>query len=108
MNEFSIGMPPISGESVSKYLSSILGGKELCIVRDIETLCTNNCEGLGELWREVSVSRNVEIAAYELISILGNADQIVTLHISIKNSPNQELVIDDGELVENTVILAGE
>lgn len=103
MSEHLIGDPPISGESVSNYLSSKLKGSELCIVKDIETLCTKNCEDLGKLWHEVAQHRNVEMTTYELASVLKNADQIVTLHISIKNSPNQELVIDDGELVESTV-----
>lgn len=103
MSELLIGDPPISGESVSNYLSSKLDGSEICIVRDIETLCTKNCEDLGMLWHEVSEHRIVEITTCELVSALINGDQVVTLHISIKNSPNQELVIDDGELIKNTI-----
>lgn len=100
MSKFLIGMSAISGESVSKHLSSKLKTTDMCIVRDIETLCTENCEGLGGLWREVIASRNVEISAGELIAVVKNADQVVTLHISLKGSPNQELIIDDGELIE--------
>lgn len=103
MSTFSIGKSPISGESVGNFLSSNLEGCELCIVSDIETLCTENCEGLGKLWHEIAEHRNVEMTISELISVLINADQVITLHVSIKNLSNQELVIDDGELVENTV-----
>lgn len=94
---------PISGEAVSNYLSSSLKGNEIFIVRDIETLCTKNCESLGRLWLEVSNTHNIEITLDDLVCALRNADQVVTLQIFIKNSPSRELFIDDGEFISSSI-----
>ncbi|WP_275628385.1 hypothetical protein [Pseudomonas sp. 273] len=90
---------------MSNYLSKTLKSGEVCKLRSIETLCTENCEGLGRLWREVTENQNVEIKIHELVSVLRNADQVVSLHIIIEGLPSQELVIDDGELVANTIVM---
>lgn len=94
---------PITGKDVCNILLSVSNDMETCLVKDIETLCSSDCQELGNLWRRVNLTRAETMKISDLLSVLIYADQIVSLDIQSKINPHRVLLIDDGELVENTL-----
>lgn len=94
---------PISGQLVYDYLSVALSLAEYCVVRDIETLCSTNCEELGELWGRVSSSRGEVIRVASLLVALKNANQVICLDLCVQENPDRKFFIEDGVLIEDTL-----
>ncbi|WP_137940514.1 hypothetical protein [Chitinivorax sp. B] len=91
---------PITGRAVCDVLVAELGNESTCLLKDIETLCSSNCEALGDLWQKVVSSRAEVIKVADLVSALKFADQIVCLDLCSVVEPQKSLFIEDGELVE--------
>ena len=91
---------PITGKDICEVLAQALSTNEVLELRSIETLCSNNCEDLGNLWHSVSTLKVERISAGELSRILENADQIVSLDLRCESNLMRDLLIEDGELFE--------
>lgn len=94
---------PISGQDVCKFLEIALHDGELCVIKDVETLCSTDCTGLGDLWRRVCASHEETLAKEDLLAVLIHADQVISLDMYVKSDFRRTLYIDDGELVENEI-----
>ncbi|MEF9388524.1 hypothetical protein V4890_23320 [Ralstonia solanacearum species complex bacterium KE056] len=94
---------PISGRDVCELLEIALHDGELCVIKDIETLCSKDCTGLGDVWRRVRASHEETLEKEELLAVLIHADQVISLNLYVKNDCRRILYIDDGELVENEI-----
>ncbi|MHA6911493.1 hypothetical protein ACQUJS_24320 [Ralstonia pseudosolanacearum] len=94
---------PISGRDVCDFLKNVLRDGELCLVKDVETLCSEDCESLGDLWHRVRASHKEILTKEDLLAILMRADQVITLDVCIESDHRRNLYIDDGELIENAI-----
>ncbi|MCF1445122.1 hypothetical protein ACI2VK_26175 [Ralstonia nicotianae] len=94
---------PISGRDVCEFLKDVLHDGELCVVKDVETLCSEDCRGLGDLWHRVRASHKEILTKEDLLAILVHADQVITLDVCVESDHRRNLYIDDGELIENAI-----
>lgn len=92
----------ITGAMVCQAITTAAGLDEFLWVKDIETLCSRNCLGLGELWALVQASGARAMTVRKLVEELINADQVINLDIELVARPECRLCVDDGDLVENT------
>jgi hypothetical protein len=98
----SLAAFPITGAAFSKCLSALFPADAMFEITDLETLTTRNSAALGDLWRRVGEAP-VQISVRGLCDTLKNADQIVGLALRASKDPQSGLVIEDGEIVENTL-----
>ena len=94
---------PITGKAVCNVLSEALKEDESCVVTDVETLCTVDCEGLGDLWHRVGSTHQEILTTTNLLAVLIHADQAICLNLYSQRMPTRTLYIEDGILVENTL-----
>lgn len=92
---------PISGYAVCQVLGALVKSDSTCLLRDIETLCSVDCDGLGVLWNEIIANGSTLIRVDALVQILSHADQVICLDLCIAGDEMHKLVIDDGDLIEN-------
>lgn len=94
---------PITGPAVCDALAAVFRGGDRLVLRDIETLCSSGCEGLGDLWRRTMASRSEIVTLGDFVAALMNADQVICLDVRCEARPECSLFIEDGELVENNL-----
>lgn len=99
----SLSQFPITGQAVCEALLAAFEAEQRLVLKDIETLCTSGCEGLGDLWRRTVASRSEVVTVDELVAALTNADQVICLDVVAEAKPGCSLFIEDGELVENNL-----
>lgn len=91
---------PITGKAICNVLEKAFRPNDELLITDIETLCSDNCNGLGALWRSVVETGTVKIHAEHLLEILGHANQVISLSVHLAKNDLIGIVIEDGELVE--------
>ncbi|MHA6887786.1 hypothetical protein [Ralstonia pseudosolanacearum] len=101
LSGYLVNIFPISGRDVCNFLKEVLGESELCVIKYFEAL--GHDEGLGDLWHRVCKSHNEVLTREDLLEVLLNADQIITLDMYVKNDSHRALYIEDGELFEETM-----
>lgn len=72
-------------------------------ITGIETLCSDGCVELGNLWDTVTRNGYARIRLDDLLDALSHADQIVTLYMHVAGDRERLLVIEDGEAIENNL-----
>jgi len=100
-NDSLIDKFPISGQAVCGVLMRTLRSEDVCVIADIETLCSRDCTELGDLWRRVVASRAERVTVREMLTALESADQVISLDARYELQPERRLLIDDGMLIEN-------
>jgi hypothetical protein len=99
----SLSQFPITGRAVCEALLAVLDAEQRLVLRDIETLCSSGCEGLGDLWKRTVASRSEVVTVGELVAALTNADQVICLDVMAEAKLGCSLFIEDGDLVENNL-----
>jgi hypothetical protein len=91
---------PITGRAVCGLLSTVFNSDELCLVKDIETLCSSDCEELGRLWKRVAASGGETLKITDLMAALVSADQVISLSLAKVDARGRLLLIEDGILID--------
>lgn len=90
----------LSGTEIAGLLLKLASSnRETCRLTDVETLCSKNCIELGVLWREVQARHLVEMPIDELASVLSNADQVISLHVTFSQPDGRVLEVEDGQII---------
>lgn len=97
------GNLPVTGRSVCILLAATCHADDGFLITSIETLCSDDCSELGELWNAVIKNGSVKIRCDDLLRVLGHADQIVTLYMHVEGDQERQLVIEDSEVTENNL-----
>ena len=103
IEENGLGNFPVTGRSVCKMLEDIFQNEDEFLITGIETLCSDGCVELGNLWDIVIKNGSVKIRLDDLLYALGHADQIVTLYMHVADDKERLLVIEDSEEIENNL-----
>ena len=97
-----LSVSPIDGRGVAKALADAFDRTERLVLVDLETI-TSGSRAIGDLWRRTLDTRTEVVTAGELIDALNDATQVIFLDVRRESDPSQELYIDDGDLIDNTL-----
>jgi hypothetical protein len=101
IEDSEFGTIPIVGTAVCAAISTAWDASDLCVVKFLDTMCNN--AGLADLQRRVLESHHVEISVEKLIDALSQAVQIIDLTVQLVKEPQRHLVIEDGDLWDNSL-----
>jgi hypothetical protein len=92
---------PISGDTVCRILKHY-SDDDVWVVKSIETISKGKTKILGDIWERVG-SGPVKITNRELFNALMSATQVISLDMHLLSRKSVELLIEDGELVSQSL-----
>lgn len=93
---------PIDGNAFCSFMHTYLDSNVVWKLSAIETLTDAPALDLGKLWTTLQ-EKAVLLSTSELCSALINANQIITLEVADEKDASVQILIEDGEMVVNTI-----
>lgn len=93
---------PVDGNTFCSFMQPYLDTDVVWRLKAIETLTNVPAPDLGDLWTVLQESE-VLLSTSELCSVLKKASQIIALDVIDEKSASIQILIEDGEIIVNTL-----